>query len=68
VPRCANGIDDDGDGAIDYPADLGCASIDSDTERSHAPACGLGFEIAMAMALPHDLWRRHRRPARRRAE
>src|SRR5690606_15249002 len=25
-PRCANGIDDDNDGAIDYPADINCTS------------------------------------------
>ena len=36
LPACANGIDDDGDGLIDYPGDPGCWSADADTE---APQC-----------------------------
>ncbi|MDF2694683.1 MAG: hypothetical protein K0S65_3066, partial [Labilithrix sp.] len=31
-PACANGIDDDGDGKIDFPADEGCAFANDDTE------------------------------------
>jgi hypothetical protein len=32
VSECNNGIDDDRDGAVDYPEDLGCASAASDRE------------------------------------
>jgi len=33
-PRCSNGIDDDGDGVIDFPADTGCAFANDDSEES----------------------------------
>jgi hypothetical protein len=36
VTVCANGLDDDGDGLVDYPADPGCKSAQSKTER---PQC-----------------------------
>ncbi|MCX5741327.1 MAG: hypothetical protein NT062_02380, partial [Proteobacteria bacterium] len=32
--QCDNGIDDDGDGMIDFPEDLGCISATDDTEDS----------------------------------
>jgi hypothetical protein len=31
-PECANGLDDDGDGGTDYPADTGCITPSSDDE------------------------------------
>jgi hypothetical protein len=31
--ECANGVDDDGDGLIDYPADRGCWGIRDESER-----------------------------------
>ncbi len=31
-PQCSNGLDDDGDGNVDYPSDPGCESISDDTE------------------------------------
>ena len=31
-PACSNGIDDDGDGTIDFPADPGCAFANDDDE------------------------------------
>jgi hypothetical protein len=39
-PACANGLDDDGDGRIDFPADEGCAfaNDDSETGGSYAQA------------------------------
>jgi len=40
-PQCSNGIDDDGDGFIDYPADVGCASPTSTTE---SPRCNDGLD------------------------
>ena len=36
-PACADGVDDDGDGATDYPADRGCIS-DLDADESHVGA------------------------------
>jgi len=38
---CANGLDDDGDGTVDFPGDLGCASGGQDTED---PACNDGLD------------------------
>jgi hypothetical protein len=37
-PRCANGVDDDGDGRRDFPEDLGCLAASSDAED---PGCDL---------------------------
>ncbi len=37
---CSDGIDNDGDGAVDYPADLGCESEEDNSEDSiPMPAC-----------------------------
>jgi hypothetical protein len=36
-PQCSDGIDNDGDGKIDYPADPGCKSPEDDDER--CPVC-----------------------------
>jgi len=33
VPACSNGLDDDGDGLVDWPADLGCRDADDGSER-----------------------------------
>jgi hypothetical protein len=38
---CANGIDDDGDGYIDYPADIGCLGATSAPEN---PQCSDGLD------------------------
>lgn len=40
APACANDRDDDGDGLKDYPADLGCAAANDDTERAGSYAVG----------------------------
>lgn len=40
LPECANGVDDDGDGTIDFPADAGCFSPDDDDERPGTLATG----------------------------
>ncbi len=45
---CSNGIDDDGDGAIDYPADAGCASANDDSERSDGAATTASTTTATA--------------------
>jgi hypothetical protein len=36
LPACANGVDDDNDGFVDFPADPGCESLNSYTE---SPQC-----------------------------
>ncbi|MGN6111296.1 MAG: hypothetical protein ACTHU0_39735 [Kofleriaceae bacterium] len=39
-PECSDGLDNDGDGDIDYPDDLGCSDASDTSENSpHAPAC-----------------------------
>jgi mono/diheme cytochrome c family protein len=45
--QCSNGIDDDGDGKIDNPADPQCGSASDDREAG--PSCGFGFELAFAL-------------------
>jgi len=40
-PACSDGIDDDGDGFVDFPADPGCQSATSMTE---SPACQDGID------------------------
>jgi hypothetical protein len=41
LPQCSNHVDDDGDGAIDYPLDAGCSRRQDNNERGPAivPAC-----------------------------
>ena len=39
---CGNGVDDDGDGLTDYPADLGCTSLFDDDEKN--PVCVNGLD------------------------
>lgn len=36
TPQCSNGMDDDGDGKVDYPADIGCGGA-SDNDEYNAP-------------------------------
>jgi DNA-binding beta-propeller fold protein YncE len=55
VPQCSNGIDDDGDAAMDHPADPQCMSPTDDTEGA---ACGLGFEVVFAVGPIMALRRR----------
>lgn len=37
LPRCRDGLDNDRDGLIDYPADPGCSSRNDDSERNDPP-------------------------------
>lgn len=39
-PKCANGIDDDGNGLVDFPADPGCAFANDDSETGGSYAEG----------------------------
>ena len=58
-PQCRDGLDNDGDGRIDYPADPQCLSPDHPSEVR--AACGLGFELALLLPLLM-VWRRRREP------
>lgn len=44
-PACSNGVDDDGDGLIDSPADDGCAFANDDDERGGTFAEGVSPPI-----------------------
>jgi hypothetical protein len=35
APECGNGVDDDGDGLVDFPDDPGCLDADADLEDPH---------------------------------
>jgi len=37
VAQCSDGIDNDGNGLIDYPSDLGCSSAQDDSESGYTP-------------------------------
>jgi len=56
---CNDGIDNDGDGEIDYPDDVTCTSLAGVTEGTvTTPGCGLGPELAPLVALLGALRRR----------
>ncbi|MCC2657026.1 MAG: hypothetical protein K0Q76_2134 [Panacagrimonas sp.] len=38
-PVCSDGLDNDGDGPIDFPSDKGCTSADDGDETDPAPRC-----------------------------
>jgi glucose/arabinose dehydrogenase len=62
APRCNDGVDNDGDGAIDL-ADRNCAGLLDDTENFTGTAgCGVGPELALL--LPGLGWLRRRRGER----
>lgn len=43
-PDCSDGLDDDGDGLIDHPEDLGCSSPSDTSERSALYTCDNGLD------------------------
>jgi hypothetical protein len=43
-PECSDGVDNDGDGLIDYPQDTGCDSADDLSERSPLRPCDDGVD------------------------
>jgi LPXTG-motif cell wall-anchored protein len=57
LPECSDGIDNDGDGLIDFPDDPGCESPDDDSELDErtlrdeaSPATGGGSDGGQALA------------------
>ena len=44
TPACADGIDNDGDGARDYPADTSCSSASDNDEANPRPQCQDGAD------------------------
>ncbi len=48
-PACSNGIDDDGDLAIDHPADNRCRGAWDNDEATDPAGCGLGAELALLL-------------------
>jgi hypothetical protein len=50
---CYDALDNDGDGAFDYPADSGCASgVDAtETPTPAGGGCGIGVELALVLPL-----------------
>ncbi len=59
APQCSDGIDNDGDGLIDYPDDPDCLTPFTWKEggKTGGSSCGLGFELAFLGLV----WRRARR-------
>jgi hypothetical protein len=43
-PQCDDGLDNDGDTLVDFPADPDCASASDDVEATPAPACSDGLD------------------------
>jgi hypothetical protein len=60
---CSDSLDNDGDGAVDWPGDSDCAS--PYPAAGEGPACGLGMEQALLLPLLLGL-RRHAAGRRRR--
>jgi hypothetical protein len=54
-PQCANGIDDNGNGLIDYPADPGCYSSVDDTENGGSYDSGVSGTIWIAQPRIADV-------------
>lgn len=54
-PACANGIDDDGDGTVDFPADPGCAFANDDSEESGTYTEGVSAPIYFKLPRIADI-------------
>jgi hypothetical protein len=59
-PACQDGIDNDGDGLVDF-ADPKCSSEWPYWEKPRHPSCGLGAELGMIVPPLTWLHRRRRR-------
>ena len=53
LAACEDGLDNDGDGSVDYPDDSGCAAPDATSENPTPPrppaGCGIGPELAFLL-------------------
>lgn len=64
APECNDGLDNDSDLAVDFPADSLCRSAwDDDEATNPAVGCGLGPEVALALAALLETRRRRTRRA-----
>ncbi|MCA9594869.1 MAG: hypothetical protein KC776_16225 [Myxococcales bacterium] len=54
-PECADGIDNDKDGTIDYPQDPGCAFANDDTESGGTYAAGVSAPVRYALPRLGDM-------------
>lgn len=54
-PACSNGVDDDGDGTVDFPADSGCFAANDDTEGSGTYATGVSETLYYALPRIADV-------------
>ncbi|MFO0763113.1 MAG: hypothetical protein U0359_42140 [Byssovorax sp.] len=53
-PACSDGIDNDGDVVIDFPADPGCAFADDDSEEGGSYAAAVSGPVAYALPTLSD--------------
>jgi hypothetical protein len=44
LPACSDGFDNDGDGAMDFPSDLGCSDAQDESEHSTSFPCDNGLD------------------------
>jgi len=65
VPHCSDGVDNDGDGGIDWDGSPPDPQCDGPEGRERRRSCGLGFELAALLPVLARL-RRRRRAARAR--
>lgn len=54
-PACADGLDNDGDGTVDFPADPGCYAPNDDTEETGTLATGVSDTIYYALPRIADV-------------
>lgn len=54
-PRCSDGIDNDNDGLVDFPADPGCQAADDDTENPGTYATGTSPTLFFAYPRVADV-------------
>lgn len=55
TPACADGLDNDNDGRVDYPADFGCAAPNDNTERGGSYAQGVSEAIFVGTPSIDDI-------------
>ncbi len=48
---CDDGIDNDGDGLVDFPVDPECSAVFPDASEATPGTCGLGFELVFLLPL-----------------